>query len=896
MRKLSDRRFRWELPGLLTLLLVGAAAGCNQDEVLTPTRYLERPNAIDFFCVGPVVDEANQDYTALPPYACDEDIEGASRRAIFGIVTNSARSEVAMVNVTTGNLVDLANENPGFGFVPVGEMPVGVKLTEDGCAGYVTNHGSCDISLVNVNAVLHSAGFSILEDGLHGTPTGRIGIRSASGRLLVRPGDLVLKPEWLDELPPVAACGPIRGHHAYVSLPSCGLVAEVDLDSGRILQSLRLMDNGAVQNAGVDPSCPADCVDFVGDGVSGGPLSDHRPGPLLVTWDGQRLVIGWSTAPQVTFVDIDPDTGAFAHPRTVTLAEEERGVLRIRETLTWTHDWHFLYVITRSGVAHVLDGDYEEECETNPDPADPFFPQDNSDPAAWEAWEGQKGCLRLSAPDTPERAPGVDTPAIEPPGKRKAVDVAFIELDADRYEDGDLTTLDPRYLVGTFAYLVTQDGVSYLINVDEDYSDTLDPGTTETPINWRRGDGVYAILSHQFRDALNTLPDEDGRPRPTDDESQLLYQESEALVDDGTHDRIREVPGGAEPDVSVVDPLRARSETWTLQYMGIIPGTSRTSGQVVRHDLSTVGDDQIEFRDPGLPLCQAGVRDGDVIEFTGCQADKDCADGFYCYRSFLQPAGVAGICLPDDAGPQLEQTCEPLALSVREYTVVRAEADRLVLEVRQSTDATQCTGEGLDGYCCEPSEGDNPQEGAGSPVGVYADGRCLDGPLPDLPQFILFEDGSARTAHCLEGLRHYRIHVGQAQYLISGSRSGTPVGGVPDPDDGDHCIRDPERSSSIRARVPRSEEPFRNQALRFTLELADDPPTYGYYVQFGIEAGFEYTAIDLAARLPASIVLAPDGYMYVTDEGDDNTVGGLQGQVLRLLPGDIALDTSFVVR
>lgn len=889
--------------GLLTAALcalaaasVALATGCEENEVVTPTRYLERPNAVDFFCVGPVVDEANQDYTALPPYACDEEIEGADRRAIFGLVTNSARSEVAMVNVSTGQLVDLTNENPGFGFVPVGEMPVDVDVTEDGCAGYVTNYGSCDLSVVNFNAVLQSSGLPILDEGRHGAPTGRIGIRSASGRLLARIHDLALKPEWIEQLPPVQACGPVEGHRAYVSLPSCGLVAEVDLDSGRILQSLRFGEGGAVQSAGIDPQCPADCVDFSGDGVAGGAVSEQRPGPLRVTWDGRRLVIGWNTAPYVTLVDIDPVTGAFANPRTLTLAEEQRGVLRIRETVTWTHDWHFLYVISRSGVVHVIDADREQECETNPDPTDPFFPEDPADDAAWEVWSERRGCLPLGDPSTPERAPGVKTPALQLPGGRQAVDVQFIELFADGYEDSNLTTLDPRYLVGNFAYVVSADGLAYLVNVDEDFSETLDPDVSVPPVQHRRADGVHAVLAHQLRSALDTRPDEDGRPRPPEDEPQRLYFEAEALPDDGGYDRIRKVSGGPEPDIEVLDPRHVRTETWTLRYMGTLPTTDRDTGQVVRHDLADVAEGQTEFRDPGLPFCQAGVRDGDVVKLSGCDGDSDCAEGFYCYQTFLQPAGTTGICLAEDAGTDLEGRCEGLTLSLREYTVVRAESERLVLEPRELTDATritECADEDLAGYCCD-------EQGEGLVVGLRRDDRCFAAPEPDLPHYILFSDGTSRTAHCTEGLRRYTIRVGEDQYLLSGSRSGAPVMGVPDAVDGGHCIHDPSRSTVITARVPRREQRFRNQMLAFTLELpagaTAEPPTFGYYLQFDLVAGFEPQGVDLSARLPAGVELAPDGYMYVVDQGDDSSLGGLQGQVLRLRPGDIALDTTFVVR
>lgn len=265
---------RMLLRSLMVLFAATLWTGCPQDEIVTPTRYLERPNAVDFFCVGYVTEES-QTLTGLPVEACAEDVipEGVNRW-LFGLVVNSARSEVAMVDISGGALVDLANQNPGFGFVPVGENPVGVRLTEDGCAAYVTNHGSCDISVVNINRTLHASGLDVDPNSAPGAATGRIAVRTPTGRLLARPHELVLRPEYLGVEPPVQQCDTLEGHRAYVSLPGCGLVVEVDLDSGRVLQSLKFA-NGTVSSAGIDPQCPAECLDWAGDGAVGGALAEN---------------------------------------------------------------------------------------------------------------------------------------------------------------------------------------------------------------------------------------------------------------------------------------------------------------------------------------------------------------------------------------------------------------------------------------------------------------------------------------------------------------------------------------------------------------------------------------------------------------------------------------------
>ncbi|MFH2007476.1 MAG: hypothetical protein ABI333_12900 [bacterium] len=903
---ISMRRSSGAPGGLLALALTAsvlALGGCSEDEVITPTRYLERPNAVDFFCVGPMTEDGTA-ISGLPAHACYEETAGYERRLLFGLVTNSARSEVAMVDITDGRLVDLADQNPGYGFVPVGESPVALRITEDGCAGYVANHGSCDISVININRTLSAAGLPVSDDSAPGAPTGRISLQASGGRLLARPHALVLRPEFLASEPPIQQCTGISGHRAFVSLPACGLVAEVDLDSGRILQSLRF-EGGTVQAAGIDPRCPAECFDWQGGGVTGGELAENRPGPLEVTWDGLRLIIGSITHPTVTIVDLDIVNGQFLNPRTVTLADEERGVRRIRQSpYTVAHDWHFFYVVSRSGVIHVLDADLEEECETNPDPQDPFFPKGTDDPSVWEAWEAGKGCLRLSDANTPERAPGVESPAILMPNARVAVDAAFIELDHASYEDTSaLSSLHPAFLGGTFAYAVTMDGLAYLINVDEIYPTVPDEALPDKdPLLHRREDGVYAILSHQFRSSVNTLPEEEGRPRPADDEDQELYLDDELLPDDelSRHDHLADPPGDATGIAAVTDPYRALAETWTLTYMGALPRANRTSGQVIRRDLAVgVGPDQAEFRDAGLNFCWAGVRDGDVVELLGCSATDDCAGGYYCYRSFLQPLGTDGICLAEDAQERLETECWKLAVSPRQYNIARAEDGRLVLEAREVVDATECDDADYGGLCCltEDNGTDNPVEVI---VGVLEGNRCLAGPLPDAAVSVDPAVRSAGLASCFEGLLEYRIRVTDDQYLLTGTRTGTLTEGIPDPTDSDHCVADPDRHPLLRARVPRTTEPFRSAVLRFSLELAAGSgkvlPTPDYRISFRIEAGFAPQVVDVSARLPATVETGPDGQMYIIDQGDENINGGLQGQVLRLLPGDIALDTSFVVR
>ena len=71
-------------------------------------------------------------------------------------------------------------------------------------------------------------------------------------------------------------------------------------------------------------------------------------------------------------------------------------------------------------------------------------------------------------------------------------------------------------------------------------------------------------------------------------------------------------------------------------------------------------------------------------------------------------------------------------------------------------------------------------------------------------------------------------------------------------------------------------------------------PTF-YTVQFTINTGFSRYSVDAGVRLPSWIGEAPDGNIYVLDEGDTSSYGYL-GQMLKLSPRYFAMDTSFAIR
>ena len=63
--------------------------------------------------------------------------EGEDPGYLYGLVTQTTRGEVALIDLTTENVVDLDPSKPGFNFIPVGGNPVDIVATPGGTAAFV---------------------------------------------------------------------------------------------------------------------------------------------------------------------------------------------------------------------------------------------------------------------------------------------------------------------------------------------------------------------------------------------------------------------------------------------------------------------------------------------------------------------------------------------------------------------------------------------------------------------------------------------------------------------------------------------------------------------------------------------------------------------------------------
>jgi hypothetical protein len=248
-------------------LLVLALSGCEEEQVVTTTRNIDRPGPMAMVCVGQTDEGAT---TGLSPSACTSD-GGAG--TLYGFVANTARGEVAVFRPGASGepLVDLDEGSPGFGFIPVGSLPTDVKATRDGCRVITTNQGSCDLAVIDVPAVRDVALGELKRP--YGGVVSRVIPKTRSGReLRARPQSLVLVPSSDPEkkgqgscpLPSKPADGgpgwppPTGNYHAYVTFPRCNLVAEIDLSTGTLIRGVVVTRQGFYPT--VEPNCPVECM------------------------------------------------------------------------------------------------------------------------------------------------------------------------------------------------------------------------------------------------------------------------------------------------------------------------------------------------------------------------------------------------------------------------------------------------------------------------------------------------------------------------------------------------------------------------------------------------------------------------------------------------------------
>jgi hypothetical protein len=109
-----------------------ALSACSQSPVTVPLRSLEASGNVSFVCaaLAPNGTLEGKDINDCPDYANGED-------RLFALVTQTGSGEVAVIDLTTGTVVDTDPSTPGFNFLPIGANPTDIVSTPGGVASFV---------------------------------------------------------------------------------------------------------------------------------------------------------------------------------------------------------------------------------------------------------------------------------------------------------------------------------------------------------------------------------------------------------------------------------------------------------------------------------------------------------------------------------------------------------------------------------------------------------------------------------------------------------------------------------------------------------------------------------------------------------------------------------------
>lgn len=741
-----------------TVALLGS---CSDTSNTPPTQVnFDRPVDISFACFGglrlnegrPASASDEVTLSAQPTTSCDirsqphgtndpdpvpfgqEDIPGVSSvppAAWYGFVLQSGPGTLAIIEFETkpastfvAGEVKVKDANPltpGNNAISIGEDPIAIVTDKAGCHVMTANAGSCDLSVLDVGTAL---------DSDPAVKVDRLDVKTASGEpLRARPAAMVGEPSSTDV---GFSCPATPTSLVYIAYPSCHLVAAVDTSTGTMVAGIQFDAAGAPTLVGGDVTCVDEC--------SGGfaPTPGPRPVTLDLEHDPQtgtrRLVIGADNSASIGLVEIDENTSmplsisqiALEDPygdlgvTTVALSPEigmggSSGV--IDDENSTGGPFQFVYAIATDDTVRVVDVlNHRKECDTQ---VDPRFLRSIRQVT-------QLSCLPVGAPQTPPRRAGARGPGVELPQGAIPMSVDIIRSPESR----KLTT-DRDYLIGTFAIVSASNGLTFVLNVDDDaYPDLFEPSRPLlTPIS--------NAIAHQIRDV--------GKGR--ENLAEVTYVENEVQVTkrlcdsngttengaavggphasttparnvaSGTYapEKIIQLPGlrqlhctdgddvpeKAVSEVSFSAPeavrdfvfpdLHAlrREETWTLTWEGSLStdtATTSVDGPAVRESQISVDVNGMRVVDQGRPFCDAGVEPFDIVQLRGCDPSVGNANCPVGYRCFVHPQSQVqgmGACMRADEADRLAETCREFLTSLRRYTVKTAESGELLLMPRR---------------------------------------------------------------------------------------------------------------------------------------------------------------------------------------------------------------------
>lgn len=717
--------FRSRTTGLICAGL--SLLGCGEETPPAQPGRFDRPNAVAFACV--------QDEQVVQLARCDDDVAG-NDVSMYALVAQSARGELAAVNLEAARVVDNRRDIPGYSFVPVGEMPIGVvvpprhpELT------YVADYGSRDIRVLDTNALVAPVSMDptveIVRVALDATGTAVVlepgeAVTEESGMRVLAPTDIVLTP---DEDALLAAV-PDDALVVYLPLQRCTESSE-DCSEGRIdaanvrvvpleVSRDRLRASTTAQAASgsyaklcgfeLDEPEPAELPDVPDDVM----MTTPRPIAFAVDADcpegtdcAPRVLVADDALPVIHALDLDvleaggDDASAVLEPLFTGVPTSGVAVTPfVPATVEEDGERQYVYAIdANDGSVLVLEDGQLLSVDANAIGRSDRIPFNTTaaatalavitpafDPEAGASqWLEESQCLDARHRiQNPARLRGVFLAAVLTDGTLRIVDVHDMELRACREcPAGDIPVLvrhqpriDVTFPTGEDAEPIqlapVATNMGFLIG-DQGFPIRGD-GSTGSPD--APGLGCIACES----DLVQAFPpiSRSDEPAPVEDDAGV----GEEVMARGC--------GGRTPALvcAEADPW-ASEEIWRAVYEGVIPGTTGRIGALIPPGSGDSRTGALEFApDTELDFCSAGVLGEDDIaaafEHQTCDAEADAEIEGDQLVILTPPLSAAQ--LEADAQDEVALRCQEIrdALAAEDaprlgFEIRRAYRDRLVL-------------------------------------------------------------------------------------------------------------------------------------------------------------------------------------------------------------------------
>jgi len=726
----------------LTGFLLAVVSACGQDPIVLPVKNFDRPTDMAFVCMarveqnGALVISGRPMAECRPPTTTDPVVDLSSRKlGTFGLLTNSARSELAAVDFDRNRVADIDPGNFGYNMLPVGALPEAVVASGDGCRAVTLNRGSCDFSYVDTGLMLKAIFPGTRASTEISSPTAvasrRLRVSAANGPIAARPGEIQFLPTFNEgvvaaqnlcsESGAFSATGRVP-YRALVTYPGCSLVALVEFPSGRLLDSVRVTSTG-VSPVGTSPVCPVECNGPSGTTVDAGtpfapivntdadldtgdagmsepiPLGkDVLVSALAVLPDGSRAYVGGVNADSVFSIEVGSDS-LVASPlgSAIPLHDGAAGVKRLRlstdayDTFVSSSAAQYLYAIVGDASVRVLDVGRrtlslrEIECDTQVDSLYLSLPN----PMARGL-----GCHEIpddpTAPRKPRRllaaGPGIRLSS-DPSGPLAdpvPVDVAFARVGVPNVPNPNNNGVD-----GGFAYLLYSNGEIAVINVDPTVRSGEQGGL---PAGGGNATSHGWPILHQPRNLQ--VGESDLAGDVILGPPQIVTPPNLSLTNSNLPLALRaKLENSAIPQLENTGvefgyarfprPDETRPQLWTFIWEGTLEGTERITATLKNVVTPAVSVDSAtgELTDVGAQFCGRGVLAGDVVRFFGCADDRSCSeDG--SSRCVKVNAAAPGMCFDGASPADIEETCGRFISSRRRYRVVQAGPQSLALGLR----------------------------------------------------------------------------------------------------------------------------------------------------------------------------------------------------------------------